>query len=991
KLERLHGGEQEPQAEVAVETAPVPPPVPVVVEHPVHPPPLPQPPPLPEVPLPAPWTPVLEAEPVMAASEPAGPTLSERLRAAMGGEEWEALVGGSLLNKLGALVLVVGVALFLGYSFTQMAPGGRAAIAMAVSVSLLGAGIWTERAARYQVFARGLIGAGWAGLYATAYAVYALPAAKVIDDPFLGSLGVLLVAAGMIGHSLRYQSQGVTAVAYFTAFAGLAATPSTPFAVIALIPLAVSVLYLAIRFEWYTMALFGLLATYGTCISRGSSGAPLFSTEALFLVYWILFEAFDVLRTQRRILVPELTWISPINALAFIGLSYTAWASKAPDQLWLMASAAAMLYLASALVRLVVRPPSSFDEADGLAKRVQAGSFEFSLTVSALLTALAIVAHVPGVWIGVGLAVEAEMLYLAGVRWNSAVLRGLGGIAFTFSLGRLFIYDYPGDGSTPVFGHQIENWTPPVLMHILLFYGNRALRSPNLIFSFAASALAGLVIFAEVPKDFVGSAWIVFAAILFEAGLRKPLGEFRLQAYLLAFAGTVFSLLAHGIFVTHQWGALTIGLVLFYANALRCRWTAQGILGPLEFQWAQRAGALATVLFSLLVLRNTVPEAYQGLAVCLLAGVLFELGLRKLPPELRVPSYLVWVFGVFQVLQPDPGASAKFAASPLALSYAAAALVAWWFCARVSSWPAGDAPEPDREILRHAMGAGGTLLAMRAMWIAMPETVVAAGWAAMALIWIELGARFSVRPFRWLGDILMAAVALRLALVNFHYPDKLLSVVPVIAAAYYLWIRLGDFLMARIYVWAAAIPVMILLHTELPDAAGVVGWACFGLGLAAAGRRMPNADLTLQSYVVAAIAFLYAIFNPPNIWFAVAVVAALYTGQALSDRHGRTFFSILATLLLTATLYDKVSGSLLTVAWGGEGLALLGIGFVARERLLRLQGLLLFFVCILKLFLYDLRNLETMYRILSFIALGLILLGVSWIYTKFREHVRRYL
>jgi len=170
-----------------------------------------------------------------------------------------------------------------------------------------------------------------------------------------------------------------------------------------------------------------------------------------------------------------------------------------------------------------------------------------------------------------------------------------------------------------------------------------------------------------------------------------------------------------------------------------------------------------------------------------------------------------------------------------------------------------------------------------------------------------------------------------------------------------------------------------------------VGWAYFGLGLVVAGRRMQDLDLTWQSYGVAAIAFLYAIFNPPNTWFATAVVAAFYAAQAISERHGRTFFSILATLLLTATLYDKVSGSVLTMAWGGEGLALLAIGFVARERLLRLQGLVLFFVCILKLFLYDLRNLETMYRILSFIALGLILLGVSWIYTKFREHVRRYL
>jgi uncharacterized membrane protein len=43
------------------------------------------------------------------------------------------------------------------------------------------------------------------------------------------------------------------------------------------------------------------------------------------------------------------------------------------------------------------------------------------------------------------------------------------------------------------------------------------------------------------------------------------------------------------------------------------------------------------------------------------------------------------------------------------------------------------------------------------------------------------------------------------------------------------------------------------------------------------------------------------------------------------------------------------------------------------------------------LFLYDLRNLETLYRILSFVALGLILLSVSWIYSRFREQVEKLL
>jgi len=46
---------------------------------------------------------------------------------------------------------------------------------------------------------------------------------------------------------------------------------------------------------------------------------------------------------------------------------------------------------------------------------------------------------------------------------------------------------------------------------------------------------------------------------------------------------------------------------------------------------------------------------------------------------------------------------------------------------------------------------------------------------------------------------------------------------------------------------------------------------------------------------------------------------------------------------------------------------------------------------VLKLFLYDLRELETIQRIFSFIVLGLILVGVSWMYTRFRDRIQRYL
>ena len=133
--------------------------------------------------------PPLEEIPVAgfaSSATPVGPSFSERVRESMKGEEWEAVVGGSWLNKLGVFVLVIGVALLLSYGFTQMGPGGRAAIGLGVSFTMLVGGFFVEKRAHYKIFARGLLGGGWASLYFTTYAMQAIDATKVIHDPLLG-------------------------------------------------------------------------------------------------------------------------------------------------------------------------------------------------------------------------------------------------------------------------------------------------------------------------------------------------------------------------------------------------------------------------------------------------------------------------------------------------------------------------------------------------------------------------------------------------------------------------------------------------------------------------------------------------------------------------------------------------------------------------------------------------------------------------------------
>jgi hypothetical protein len=912
-----------------------------------------------------------------------------------GNDEWEALLGGSLLNRVGAVVLVIGIALFLAYSFGRMSNIGRASLAIAASAAILGAGIWTERRAQYRIFARGLIGAGWGALYATAYAIYALPAARIIENPFAGSLVLLLVAAGMIGHSLRYHSQAVTATAYFAAFAALAATPSTPFAVAALVPLAASLLYLANRFAWNSMALFGLAATYATCIARGSSNAPLASTQALFLAYWLLFEAFDLLRIRRGVAANRASTggaelIAPLNATAFLGLSYLAWSQKAPGMLWLAAAYGAALYLASAIARAVLLAgqakayPALEADAD-LASRLRRGSYEFSLVLSAVLGALAIVGKVPGIWTSVVLAVEAELLYLAGVYFRTAFLRGCGMAAFLFSLGHLAAQDSSYTQST-VLGRATWNWTPPALFHALLFYVNRALKQPNVLASSAAAALLTGVLAVEMPPPYIGASWLLFALVLLELGLRQRLPEFRIQAYVLAAGGAVASSYVHIAKNSHiSWLGLALSLAAAYACALRSRWHGSTLEEGERGVFATGASA-ATAALAAILIWNSVPADYVAMAWMLLALVLFEAGNRALPQELRTMSWPIAALGGAAVVATHSDHFVKFAGAEVWSSYLVMCLVAWIIAARAARYPPANLGVRERAAFTDIMSAAGTFAAMAVVWLVLPDPYVTPAWAILG-----------VAAAQFFGPVATAVLVLTLTralAIDMDAAARVLSTPPLIAALYWMAYRLRGRL-GRVYLWAASATAAILIAAELPGARLPLGWMVFSVALLAVGLRFRVPGLHLQSYALAVLAFPLALAdtNPARVGICVAIVPAYYAAEYLArqERNATTMLSLFGTTLLAALLYGSVSGGLFTVALGFEGLALLGAGFSFRERILRLQGLTLLLACILKLFIYDLRNLETMYRILSFIALGLIMLSVSWIYTRFREHVRRLL
>jgi len=73
---------------------------------------------------------------------------------------------------------------------------------------------------------------------------------------------------------------------------------------------------------------------------------------------------------------------------------------------------------------------------------------------------------------------------------------------------------------------------------------------------------------------------------------------------------------------------------------------------------------------------------------------------------------------------------------------------------------------------------------------------------------------------------------------------------------------------------------------------------------------------------------------------------------------------------------------LLSAFWSVSGVAAFVYGLVRAQRTTRMAGLSLLGLAVVKVFLFDLAQLESIYRVLSFLALGLLLLAGAFAYQR---------
>jgi len=156
---------------------------------------------------------------------------------------------------------------------------------------------------------------------------------------------------------------------------------------------------------------------------------------------------------------------------------------------------------------------------------------------------------------------------------------------------------------------------------------------------------------------------------------------------------------------------------------------------------------------------------------------------------------------------------------------------------------------------------------------------------------------------------------------------------------------------------------------------------------------LSNAALAYLT-VIAAIAFLLFIFSrqtlasrDKSLFFGLQIVFNLlmilfFTLEISAYFDYRRH---LAVAYKADALFQNAQAMALSLVWGIHAVVLILLGFWRRLQRLRWFGLGFLSLVILKVFLYDLSNLSTPYRILSFVALGILLLGISWLYQSYKH------
>lgn len=259
-------------------------------------------------------------EPEEAPAPPSQPPASSE-------QDLEILIGGTVFNRIAAVAIVMGVGFFLQVAFAKgwISPWTRVALGFGVGCGLLAIGHrFHEKGAR--IFAQGLIGAGIAILYLSAYASF--KSYQLVSQTVAFVL-MSCVTAVAIAVSLRYDALVISLLGLIGGFltpillahTGVPENWSALFIYIALLDLGLLAVA-AKKDNWTVIEPLALLGTYATyAVWHLDYYDPTLTRLALgfVTVFWALFFVADLLRTMRATPTSRevRTGVAVVNSIAY--------------------------------------------------------------------------------------------------------------------------------------------------------------------------------------------------------------------------------------------------------------------------------------------------------------------------------------------------------------------------------------------------------------------------------------------------------------------------------------------------------------------------------------------------------------------------------------------------------------------------------------------------------------------------------------------------
>ena len=902
-------------------------------------------------------------------------TSQERMKSVFALEE---ILGRNWLNKIGIVLIVLGVAYFGIKELGQLGPWGKVALSYVISFALLGGGIFLEKRDRYRVFSYPSIGGGWSLLFWTTYALNHVSAMRVLDSLSADLILMLAVALAMVVHTLRYRSQVVTGIAFLLAYGTVALSNDDVYSLSAGVILAIGLVAIVIKMGWFELEVFGILSSYGNHLywlyrllgpngAEGRAFPDYHASTAILLFYWITYRISYIVRKTKS---PSEEHISTAAALlnTLLLLGTMKFQSVQPKlAFWALLIIGAIEFSLGQL-SITKRRREAFIILSVLGAGLMIGAVPFRYSGN----------NVAILWL-----VGGEVFLAAGVMIGEVVFRRLGlfagllvglhlvGIDFQ----QLMVARRVGDDVVLDAGVMFA-------LCAVVFYLNTLLggRRWGQFFSdppdapmLTAHSYVGCFAAASAAWALFSSDWtaLAFAGVMLTlAVLGQKLRSIHLQVQygilglLTLYRVSVVNLHSEVAQYTHVQNRLITLPILAAAFYLTAKWAATR-----EDDYNQRffRGMFAfagTALVTALIYFE-VPELWQPLAGIAFAVLLLEVGQQIGYPVLAWHAHLLGVLAILAAVTSDSSGVQRWHNIPLH-SFAALPVVVgvYWIARRIR------VPNPDHvRFGRIAYSSAGTALMVWVLNEAVPAPWIAVSWIVFAVLLALVMRRIGYRPLGWQANAVAAGSLVRAYTFNLELEQTFWGVslrlvtIAIVAAGLYFLSRQsttsdseGRQAVAYLHSFAATALLAFLAWHEAPNAWLAAIWAVFALALALVDRRFELEDLRWQAHALSALTMarsitlnLYVVDQWHGIsvrLLSLAIVAVIFYAlsriirmpEQFRQREFHHIYSWAASALVSLLLWYELESLSIAVGWAVFGLVLFEYGLWRKVRQFRFQA-----------------------------------------------------